>query len=98
MKKERWEPYEIQFLCEVAGTMPVHIIAEKLERSPSAIYSKAEYLGVRLTSSKKAQPWTDEELSLITSGKYSNQEIAEKTGRTAKCIYDKRLRLRNKVA
>lgn len=89
-----WKPYEIQFLREVAGTMPVHIIAEKLERSPRAVCLKARYIGVRINPPH----WNDEEISLITSGKFSNEEIAEKTGRSIPAINTKRLRLRNKVA
>ncbi|WP_349430944.1 YqaJ viral recombinase family protein [Serratia symbiotica] len=84
--------YLLQFLCEVAGTMPVHIIAEKLERSPRAVCLKARYIGVRINPPH----WNDEEISLITSGKFSNEEIAEKTGRSIPAISIKRLRLRNK--
>lgn len=37
---ELWQPWENLFLHEVGRTMPVHVIAEKLERSESAITAR----------------------------------------------------------
>lgn len=45
---EKWEAYELQFIQEVAGVMPSSLIAEKLERTQSAVKRMAEKLGVSL--------------------------------------------------
>lgn len=85
-----WEPYEVQFLREVAGYMPGHIICEKLERPMRAIYYKAQREGIRLTATRKAARWTDEELALLPA--HSNAEISEITGRTIRAVRDKKKR------
>lgn len=45
---EKWEPYEIQFLTEVAGQMSGLLISKKLERTPRAIQRMARKIGVSL--------------------------------------------------
>lgn len=40
MKKTPWEKWEVDFLREVAATMPVEVIAEKLERTEKAVMAK----------------------------------------------------------
>nr|WP_245394479.1 hypothetical protein [Escherichia coli] len=47
MKKTPWEKWEVDFLREVAATMPVEVIAEKLERTEKAVMAKAQ--GLELT-------------------------------------------------
>lgn len=39
MGANHWQPWENLFLHEVAGQMPVSLIAEKLERSERAVYT-----------------------------------------------------------
>lgn len=45
---EKWEPYELQFIQEVAGIMPSSLIAEKLERTQRGIQRMARKIGVSL--------------------------------------------------
>lgn len=63
---ELWQPWENLFLHEVGGTMPVSVIAEKLERSEKAIQRKAERLDVKLISRMTGRRWTKAELSFST--------------------------------
>lgn len=83
-----WEPYEVQFLREVAGYMPGHVISEKLERPMSAIYYKAQREGIRLTAIRKAFRWATTETSLFPT--HSDQEISEITGRSITAVKIKR--------
>ena len=41
-----WEPWEEEFLASAYKDMPVRLIAEKLERSESAIHTRARKLGL----------------------------------------------------
>nr|WP_250850124.1 hypothetical protein [Escherichia coli] len=41
MKKTPWEKWEVDFLREVAATMPVEVIAEKLERTGKSSYGES---------------------------------------------------------
>ena len=43
MKKNPWEKWEVDFLREVAATMPVEVIAEKLERTEKAVMAKYHF-------------------------------------------------------
>jgi len=54
---EKWEPYELQFIQEVAGIMPSSLIAEKLERTQRGIQRMARKIGVslRLKTEQKEQ-------------------------------------------
>lgn len=47
MGANHWQPWENLFLHEVAGQMPVSLIAEKLERSERAVYTQAARLDVK---------------------------------------------------
>lgn len=47
---ELWQPWENLFLHEVGGTMPVSVIAEKLERTERAIITQASRIGATLPS------------------------------------------------
>lgn len=88
MRGTHWEPWENLFLYEVAGTMPVPVIAEKLERSEAAICRKALRLEIKLISRSRGRPWTQAELYLF--GRFSLEEIAQATGRPLKAIRTKR--------
>lgn len=48
MKKTPWEKWEVDFLREVAATMPVEVIAEKLERTEKAVMAKATRIELTL--------------------------------------------------
>ncbi len=85
---ERWEPFEVQFLREVAGYMPGLLISEKLERPLRTIYSKARSIGIHLTANRQVRRWSNEELSLLT--KYSDEAVSAMTGRTAHAVRVKR--------
>ena len=81
-------PWENLFLHEVGRTMPVQVIAEKLERSESAITRQASRIGAPLISRMTGKPWTAAELYLF--GRFSVEEIAKATGRTIYSVRSKR--------
>lgn len=91
---DRWESWEHLFLHEVGQTMPISLIAEKLERSESAIQSKAAALGVNLISRMKGKPWTTAEVFLF--GRFSAEEIAAATGRSIFSVRSMRYKLAQK--
>jgi len=90
MTRAKWEPWEEQFLCEVAGTMPTETIIEKLERSSSSIQNKASRLGVSLLP-EPVRPWTDYERSLIN--KLPPEQIAEITSRSVFAVRSMRYKI-----
>ncbi|HIH4880396.1 TPA: hypothetical protein ACYSB1_004062 [Citrobacter braakii] len=63
-------------------------IAEKLERSESAIARQASHIGAPLISKMTGRPWTPAELHLF--GRFSEEEIATATGRTIYSVRSKR--------
>ena len=85
---ELWQPWENLFLHEVGRTMPVQLIAEKLERSESAITRQASRIGAPLISRMTGKPWTAAELYLF--GRFSVEEIAAATGRSIYSVRSKR--------
>jgi hypothetical protein len=85
---ELWQPWENLFLHEVGRTMPVQVIAEKLERSESAIARQASRIGAPLISRMTGKPWTAAELYLF--GRFSVEEIATATGRSIYSVRSKR--------
>ena len=85
---ELWQPWENLFLHEVGRTMPIQVIAEKLERSESAITRQASRIGAPLISRMTGKPWTSAELHLF--GRFSVEEIATATGRTIYSVRSKR--------
>ncbi|MDT9381183.1 hypothetical protein RPW61_22610 [Citrobacter freundii] len=85
---ELWQPWENLFLHEVGRTMPVQVIAEKLERSESAITRQASRIGATLISRMTGKPWTAAELYLF--GRFSVEEIATATGRSIYSVRSKR--------
>ena len=85
---ELWQPWENLFLHEVGRTMPVQVIAEKLERSESAVTLQASRIGAPLISRMTGKPWTAAELYLF--GRFSVEEIATATGRSIHSVRSKR--------
>jgi hypothetical protein len=94
MRCERWQEWETEFLQEVGGSMPIHLIAEKLERSNGSIYSKAAAIGVDLIDLRLGRPWTKAEEFMF--GHFSCEEIAEATQRTIASVRGKRHKLEKK--
>lgn len=88
MSSVAWQPCENLFLHEVGRTMPVQVIAEKLERSESAITRQASRIGAPLISKMTGKPWTAAELYLF--GRFSVEEIATATGRSIYSVRSKR--------
>ncbi len=85
---ELWQPWENLFLHEVGRTMPIQVIAEKLERSESAVARQASRIGAPLISRMTGKPWTAAELYLL--GRFSVEEIAKATGRSIYSVRSKR--------
>lgn len=85
---ELWQPWENLFLHEVGMSMPVHVIAEKLERSESAVTRQASRIGAPLIRKMTGRPWTAAELHLF--GRFSVEEIATATGRSIYSVRSKR--------
>lgn len=85
---ELWQPWERLFLHEVGMTMPLSVIAEKLERSEGAVYAQASRIGAPLISRMTGKPWTAAELYLF--GRFSVEEIATATGRSIYSVRSKR--------
>jgi len=85
---EIWQPWENLFLHEVGRTMSVQVIAEKLERSESAVARQASRIGAPLISRMTGKPWTAAELYLF--GRFSVEEIATATGRSIYSVRSKR--------
>lgn len=85
---ELWQPWENLFLHDVGRTMPVQVIAEKLERSESAITRQASRIGAPLISRMTGRAWTPAELHLF--GRFSEEEIATATGRSIYSVRSKR--------
>ncbi|ONK52157.1 hypothetical protein BET08_09155 [Escherichia coli] len=85
---ELWQPFENLFLHEVGMKMSRSEIAEKLERSESAITRQASRIGAPLISKMTGRPWTPAELHLF--GRFSEEEIATATGRSIYSVRSKR--------
>lgn len=83
-----WQPWEKLFLHEVAGHMPVPLIAEKLERSERAVYTQAARLDVKFPGNTNCRKWTKAELFLF--GRFTPEEIAAATGRSIHSVRSKR--------
>lgn len=84
---ELWQPWENLFLYEVGGTMPVAVIAEKLERSEKAVKRKADRLDIKLISRMTVRRWTKAELFLLS--RFTPEEVAAATGRSIYSIRSK---------
>jgi len=56
----RWSSREISLLRKLCLTAPCEEIAEKIGRTPGAIYLKATELGLR-----KNEFWTEREINLL---------------------------------
>ncbi|CDZ82911.1 hypothetical protein BN1086_01006 [Citrobacter koseri] len=90
MRCERWQPFENLFLHEVGAKMPRSEIAEKLERSESAITRQASRIGAPLISRMTGRRWTKAELFLLN--RFTPEEVAAATGRS---IYSVRSKLQS---
>lgn len=95
MKKTPWEKWEVDFLREVAATMPVEVIAEKLERTEKAVMAKATRIGADIVSRLRGRRWTRAEVSLF--GKFSAEEIAIATCRSIYSVRAMRYKLKNSM-
>lgn len=87
---ELWQPFENLFLHEVGMKMPRSEIAEKLERSESAITRHASRIGAPLISGMTGRRWTKAELFLLS--RFTPEEVATATGRS---IYSVRSKLQS---
>lgn len=85
---ELWQPFENLFLHDVGMKMSRSEIAEKLERSESAITRQASRIGAPLIRKMTGRPWTPAELHLF--GRFSEEEIATATGRSIYSVRSKR--------
>lgn len=85
---ELWQPFENLFLHEVGMKMSRSEIAEKLERSESAITRQASRIGAPLIRKMTGRAWTPAELHLF--GRFSEEEIATATGRSIYSVRSKR--------
>lgn len=85
---ELWQPFENLFLHEVGMKMSRSEIAEKLERSESAITRQASRIGAPLIRKMTGRPWTPAELHLF--GRFTEEEIATATGRSIYSVRSKR--------
>lgn len=96
MKCDPWEQYEEDFLREVASSMTVEDIGEKLSRTTSAIICKASRMKIKLTAKKDIRPWTqwDDEMVLTQPIKIA----ADLTGRSANAIKARRFKLNHQEA
>ena len=91
-KQTPWEKWEVDFLREVAATMPVEVIAEKLERTEKAVMAKATRIGADIVSRLRGRRWTRAEVSLF--GKFSAEEIAIATCRSIYSVRAMRYKLK----
>ena len=83
-----WQPFENLFLHEVGTKMSRSEIAEKLERSESAITRQASRIGAPLIRKMTGRPWTPAEIHLF--GRFSEEEITKATGRSIYSVRSKR--------
>ena len=88
MGANHWQPRENLFLHEVAGQMPLSLIAEKLERTERAVYTQAARLDVKFPANPNLRKWTKAELFLF--GRFTPEEIATATGRSIHSVRSKR--------
>ncbi|EAR6265440.1 hypothetical protein DBR69_05825 [Salmonella enterica subsp. enterica serovar Newport] len=91
MKNTPWEKWEVDFLREVAATMPVEVIAEKLERTEKAVMTKATRIGAEMVSRLRGRRWTRAEVYLLD--KFSAEEIAIATCRSIYSVRAMRYKL-----
>lgn len=100
----RWSKDDLYILnMNYKLKLPLSIISAELERSPEAILSKAQELGLyrveRQFNSEKKGEWTKEEKEFLIEniGKLTKKELAEKLGRSVSAIDKKIIRLNNEV-
>lgn len=84
---ETWQPWENLFLYDACKTMPLPLIAEKLERTERAVTTQATRIGAPLPSRMTGRQWTKAELFLF--GRFTPEEIAAATGRSIHSVRSK---------
>lgn len=96
MKCDPWERYEEEFLREVASSMTVEDIGEKLDRTTNAIICKASRLGIQLSAKRVFKSWNKHEEAMIST--LPAITVATITGRSIYAIRAKRYKLSRKEA
>lgn len=96
MKCEPWEQYEEDFLREVASSMTVEGISEKLERTTAAVTNKASRIGVKLSAKRVFKSWNKDEEAMIST--LPAITVANLTGRSIYAIRAKRYKLSRREA
>lgn len=96
MPYQFWEPYEEQFLSEVAETMTVEDIAEKLERTPLAVVKRAKRMGLNYIIARPTIRWTSEHKDLFKT--HTISQVAKLTGRSYQSCWIKHRDINQKLA
>ena len=96
MKCDPWEQYEEDFLREVASSMTVEDIGEKLDRTPNAIICKASRMGIKLSAKRVFKSWNKSEEAMISA--LPAITVANLTGRSIYAIRAKRYKLSRREA
>ena len=97
----KWTEQDIFMLqMNYKHKLPIFLIADELQRSPEAILTKAQRLGLyreERTFENKIEKWTDEEELFLAHNisKLSKKEISEFLGRSISAIDKKLIRLNN---
>lgn len=97
----KWSDDEVYMLkMNYKHKIPIFLMADELQRSPEAILTKAQRLGlyrVERTFKNKNEKWTDEEELFLVHNmkKLSKAEISEFLGRSTSAIDKKLGRLQN---
>lgn len=85
-KPKTWTQSEIKFLANLAPVLSAKEIAEKLDRTPDSIRSKAKKLRIKLEKygehrhSAKFSKETVKRVLVLSNEGYSGKEIGEQTG------------------
>lgn len=90
-----WSSTEEEYLEKTYGYMPTRELAETLNRTPSAIYHKADAMGLEARA-RQERNWTaaEEEVLKEQYGQISTEELADELGRTKDAIWSKVQRMR----
>jgi hypothetical protein len=91
----KWEQHEDEWLAKVYNTCPIQTIAEKLKRTPIAIYHRVRILGLSGPQNNKAKPWTVEDLEYLKTNylALSKDEVSRALKRNKVTVYKKALEL-----
>ncbi len=96
---KRWSKEDIKILKKYFPHMSTQKMAESLGRATDSVGSKANELGLKKTEKyhrEERNLWSQSDIKLLMKlyPKSSNQEIAEKVGRTIKSVITKASNLR----